>query len=232
MNPSPTVVVKKGGFFSALVTGLFTFLTVSVVCATGLGIIALKTFNPERFAELGRKLLADPPQWAEILPPALADAISDRRAFEYAENVEVQVSLRRSEGHDRYADLVVEVHNSGPETVSLLAMNVRLEDHEGVPERQLVAYAATPIAIDRGEWFGPLMPGVTRKFERTVWTEGHDLEGLRAVAELSDLRVFVARECALASAAREPRSGAATQSGPLGDERHEGAEEEGQVEVP
>ncbi len=188
MQSTPTVLVKKGGFLSAVAQGVFLFLTVSVVCVTLLGYKAMQNFNPERILTLGQKFLADPPNWAAILPPILADAGSDRRAPEYVDDVDVKVRLLPTPFDARASLAVVELHNRGDESISFLALNLRIENGDGVPIDETTAYGATPLPLPDCDWRGPLLPGATRKFTALL----HDFRGNAETAaiEISDVRVF------------------------------------------
>ena len=87
---------------------------------------------------------------------------------------------------DREAALV-EVANNGSETISMLALNIALEDERGVPVGETRTYVATPIACDEAEWRGLLFPKSTRRF--VVHCRG-DACGLRPTAQIVDLRVW------------------------------------------
>jgi hypothetical protein len=183
VNQAPSVIVKKDGFFTAVARGFFGLLTTAVVCATGLGVFSLHVID-KKFGDIksiGESVVGGMPKWRESLPPAIADAINDRRAPEYASNVDVKVRL--ADGKRKRA--VIEVTNNGDETISLLSLNIRLEDADGVPVRTFTSYAATPLALNDGDWRGPILPtSKTRKFAVVV-----PETDLTAVAEIADIRV-------------------------------------------
>lgn len=197
MNSMPSVIVNKGGFFTSLVKGVFTLLTTIVICASGVGVYTLHLVNSKfsDIKQIGQSVVEGMPKWRQSLPPALADAINDRRAGEYQSELGVSVTLVDTKRRDRQR-AVIEVKNNGNETVSLLALNIRLEDVNGVPVRTFVTYGATPLAID-DEWRGPLLPGATRKFVHDVAVGDYDLQ---ATAEIADVRVA----CATPVAAEAP----------------------------
>ncbi|MBI5863179.1 MAG: hypothetical protein HZB38_01435 [Planctomycetes bacterium] len=188
MTPVPNVIVKKGGFFTAIANGVFGLLTAAVVCASGLGVYSLHVLD-KRFGDIrsvGESVALGLPHLRESLPPVLSDAINDRRAADYLDHVSVKVKL--VDAHRRGTQrAVVEVTNNGDETISLLSLNLRLEDEDNVPIRSFVTYAATPLALPDDEWRGPILPGASRKFACPVWAE--DGEAVTAAAEVSDLRV-------------------------------------------
>ena len=189
MSGVPAVIVKKGGFLSALFNGLFGFLTVTVICASGLGVYALHIADNKvgGLLTMTGDLISDLPQWQQSLPPLLAETLDDRRAPQYREQVDVSVrAVTSSDSRDR-EQTVVEVVNKGSETISVLALNVVLEDKNGVPVRENRVYAATPIAIDEAEWRGPLFPHDARRF--VVCRCGHE-GGLRPTFQIAELRVW------------------------------------------
>jgi hypothetical protein len=100
-------------------------------------------------------------QWLEHMPPAVADAVSDRRAPEYRDHLRVSARLVDAGRHPR-PRAVIEVVNDGPDMISLLSVRTTLVDPNGDLVDEQSAYIATPLAIE-DEWRGPLMPGATRR---------------------------------------------------------------------
>lgn len=189
MSTMPTVVVRKGGFLSALFHGLFLFLTAVVVCACALGFYALRIVDEtagDLFA-VGRNVLSDLPRWQQALPPALAEALNDHRAADYRDQVKVSARLVPSARDVDREFTVIEIANNGPETITVLALNVVYEDEHGVPVRELRTYAATPLACNEGDWRGPLLPGSKRKFAERCW--GRD-GGSQVTVEVAELRIW------------------------------------------
>jgi hypothetical protein len=189
----PAVVVKKSGLFSALFHGLFGFLTAVVLCATGLGFYGLHIVDETASGlfSLGDNLIQGLPQWKEALPPMLAEALNDRRDPGYRSELDIAVQTVSSRNrHDR-PTTVIEVSNNGSETVTVLALNVVLEDENGVPVGEFRTYAATPLTVDEGDWRGPLLPGSTRKFTERCCGHG---DTVRATIEVAELRVWNEQE--------------------------------------
>ncbi len=189
MSSMPAVIVRKGGFLSALFHGLFGFLTAVVVCASGLGFYTLYVVNSkvgDVFAITG-EWVSNLPEWQQNLPPMLFETLDSRRAVDYLAQVDVSVWTVRSPRERDHDLTVIEVTNNGPETVTVLALNVLLEDEQGVPVREFRTYAATPLALDEGEWRGPLLPGSTRKFTRSCYR--HE-RGLKPTVDVAELRVW------------------------------------------
>jgi len=189
MNAVPPVIVRKGGLLTALFHGLFGFLAVLVICGSAVAVYGLHVVdgNISRFLELGSGVVAGLPQWREVLPPALAEALDDRRAPEYRGQLEIAARTAiDSERPDRGLT-VIEVHNRGTQTVSLLALNVTLETADGVPVDERQVYAATPIACEEAEWRGPLLPEATRRFALVGYGQR---TGLRPRVEVAELRLW------------------------------------------
>lgn len=189
MNPNGPVYVKRTSFLSALVYGVFGFLTTVVLCASGVGVYALHIADGRAgdLLGIGESILAGWPDWQNALPPALTDAIQDRRAPDYLSQMDVSVSIEPHED-GRYARAIVEVTNNGPETVTMMALNVSFENENHTPLSDFVSYAATPFAIDDGDWRGPLLPGSTRRYGRTI--RHANANDLTAVVEVSELRIW------------------------------------------
>jgi len=189
MNPNGPVYVKRTSFLSALVYGVFGFLTSVVLSAAGVGVYALHIADGRAgdLLSFGESFLAGWPEFQAALPPALTDAIQDRRAPDYLSQMDVSVRIEPRDD-DRSARAVVEVTNNGPKTVTLMALNVSIGDENHIPLSDFVTYAATPFAIDDGDWRGPLLPGSTRRYGRTI--RHANANELTAMVEVSELRVW------------------------------------------
>ena len=168
MHSGPSVVVHKGGFLASVARGFFTLLTVLVICVSGLAGAGLWLVNRhmDRFASVGTEVLRLLPDWQAALPPALADAVHDRRAPEYREQLQLTARVIPGDSSDE-PKLMLEVVNRGPQTVTMLAARVDFE-RDGVPVHTRLEYVITPLAIDKAEWPGPLLPGETRRIVRRL----------------------------------------------------------------
>ena len=124
--------------------------------------------------------------WQQALPPALADALDDRRDLTYRRSVDVSVDLIDG-ANSRMTTPVVEVVNRGDKVITLLCLRVAVEDEQGIPTREMTVYAATPLAID-SEWRGPLLPGSTRRFAIRSSRVGSD--ATTASLEITELHVW------------------------------------------
>lgn len=194
MQQVPSVVVRKGGFLAAVARGLFGFLIAAVVCASGIAVYALHTVDGriDNVVGLAETIVGNLKHVRENLPPVLADAIDDRRAEDYQGLVSVDVQCESVADAPDDSRITLHVYNQGDRTISLMALNVVLEDAEGKPLEDFRAYAATPLALDEDGWRGPLHPGQTREFVRwrhvPRWKCGEG--GVRAAVEVAQLRVF------------------------------------------
>lgn len=187
MSSAPAVVVKKGGAFSALFYGIAMILTTGIISASALGLYGLRIFDRqfEALGEAGQRLAEALPHWQETLPPVLADALNDRRAPEYVSNLETRARLIEGTSNGRRR-VLVEVTNRGDEAVSLLTLNLVLQDAGGVPLRDLRTFVATPLALRDPQLRGPLYPGMQRRY--VEWVDADEAESV--VAEIVQLRVF------------------------------------------
>ena len=123
------------------------------------------------------------PDWQKAMPPSVKDALNDRRAPEYRDQLDVSARLARVDGRQVVG---VEVVNNGSEIVSLLPLRVVLEDADGTPLREMAVYAATPLLIC-DEWPGPVLPGAgPRKVTQHVCCPN---AATKVTFEITDLRV-------------------------------------------
>jgi hypothetical protein len=192
MSGSPSVVVNKGGFFSALVKGFFGLLITAVICGTVLGVYTLNTLSGDVGRLLGSaeqiacRTIEILPQWQEAMPPIIAESLDDRRAIDYREFIDIQT--RKVEHHDGTTFFVVDIYNRGEETVTALPLRILVLDADGVPLRESNTYAATPLMIDE-EWNGPLLPGDDPRTVSVVMRGYQNYTLDRASVEIVDLRI-------------------------------------------
>src|SRR5262245_43011116 len=186
-----TPVIVKRGFLSSLVSGVCTFLTISVICGTALGGFALHLLDKKSgdLSAISGNVLQNLPKLKESLPDALADAINDRSAVDYRSNLDVKVRL--VDGRRDRQRIVVRIENNGTETISLLSLNLVMKDADAAPLGDFVAYAATPLALTHEDWRGPILPGSVREFTRTLRLEDRASE---VGYEITQLRVKTPHE--------------------------------------
>ena len=200
MASGPAVIVKKGGFFTAVANGVFGLLITTVICAAGLGVYAIRVVNGQAGSVVSavEGILSAAPEWMESMPPLLSDVLHDRRDPTYEQHINAKVWLDVDEWDDQ-TRVVFEIENDGPHTVTLMAARVVLKNDRGVPIRELTTYIATPITADTcdGEWRGPLFPNKTRSFARELsWRDRDEIKSVDI--EITELRVWDAEESALA----------------------------------
>lgn len=192
MSSGPSVIVNKSGFLSSLAKGVFGTLAVAIVCASALGFYGMRMFDRHvgqllsGAGALVPEVIEALAAWQKALPPALADALNDRRAPEYATSLAVAARICPNSGRGGGQVAVVEVANQGAEAVTLHALRLVVEDGQGVPLEERIVYAATPLAVE-DEWRGPLWPGQTR---RIAWRLSGSTAGVSVTAETTDLRVW------------------------------------------
>jgi hypothetical protein len=185
-------VVRRGGFLTALVHGVFGLLIAVIICGAGVGLYAMNIVDRKADKVLnisGDVLESLPetlPQLVESLPPALADAINDVRDPAYRDKIDLDVRLGAPGGRHGAREVIIHANNRGDQTVTLLAVRVVLVDENEDPVRAVATYAATPLAIEN-EWRGPLMPGSERICSLHAW---HSEGDLSPRVEITDLRVW------------------------------------------
>ena len=194
MSTQPTIIVKKGGFFSSLFTGVFGLLITVVICASGLGFYALHTANRTvtGLFGIGGQMMAGLPEWQKNMPPMLAQLLDERRAPDYRDDMEISAKLLTDQTVSKNGAILVTVTNQGPETVMVLALTMTLENTDGVPLVERRVYAATPITIDEDEWRGPLLPSETRKFlvRPCRYSNPPDLDDAEVTVSIADIWIW------------------------------------------
>jgi hypothetical protein len=192
MNTGPSVVVNKSGFLSSIAKGIFGTLIALIICGTVLGFAGLRMADKHAGKIIDGTCVVLPElidaaaQWQDILPPVLADALNDRRAFEYREQVEIAKTIKRYDAkYGERAVVALEITNEGEEVVSLMMLRMVVED-EGPHSVVKVVNVATPLAVE-DDWAGPLLPGQTRKVPVSI----RDVDGeLDVSIELTELRLW------------------------------------------
>lgn len=184
-----TVVRKRLSFLSVTVISLTAIIVTTVVSASGLAIYALKIADGKTDSLVGLvgEAVQSLPEFCKGLPPALADAINDRRKPGYRDQLDVSVRLGREGRNRRGRVIIVEVVNRGEETVSLLSMRLVGLDGDGDPVFEKNTWVATPLQID-DDWRGPLLPHETRQIPLFCYGTG-DSQEVRA--EITDIRIWL-----------------------------------------
>ncbi len=184
MNSGAAVIVNKGGFFSALVRGVFGTVITLLICVTALGLFGLHLAD-KHVSAVTREILETLPEWQRAFPPVIADALNDRRAPEYRDSLEITTKFVADVRDDERGLIVLEIQNKGPETVSLLGVRMVVEDDSQRHVSEHNTAAATPFVLADNP--GPLLPGATRAIVQRLW----DVAGVpKTRVEVTELRVW------------------------------------------
>lgn len=189
MSRNAPVVVRKGGFFSSLVLGLFGTIAVVVICAAAVVIYGMNLVDRkfDHVVRLAPEMLHTLEDWQSFLPPVFSDALRDRRDPAYRDKVELSVDfLFDDRGAGRAA--VLTINNNGRETISLLGVRLVVENDAGAPIRDWVEYPVTPLALEH-EWPGPLLPDSDRRIRLHGPPSDSLTHHLRA--EIVELRTWI-----------------------------------------
>jgi hypothetical protein len=184
MSTGPAVIVNKGGFFGALARGLFGAVITVVICGTALGVYGLHLAD-KHLSGLTRQVMTALPQWQQILPPVLADALNDRRAPEYRESLDITSRYVPNARDSGRGALLIDVQNKGTQTVSLLTLHMVVEDQSDERFYELSTAVATPLSI--ADHRGPLPPGSSREIVQRLW---HVAGAPQVKVEVNELRVW------------------------------------------
>lgn len=177
---------------TALFLGIFGVGGVGIVAGATVVLYSLRILDGKATALLGfaGNTVESLPELINALPPVIGDVLSDRRAPDYAANLDLSVRFVANEQGEGVRP-VVSVTNKGKEVVSMLAVRVAALDAHKTPLREWTEVVATPIAIDL-DWRGPLMPGATRHVVLSSWRNfpADKIDALSAAPEISELRVW------------------------------------------
>lgn len=182
------VTVYRSSFFSSLVYGICGVIGIGIIGAVGIGLYGLNMVDRkfDHVLATGSGIIRSLPEVRESLPAVFADALNDRRAPEYREQLDVRANVVPAGPGGTGAQVVVEAVNHGPDIVTLLAIRVNLEDADGRLLQSNSAYIATPLAVE-DEWAGPIMSGSTRREALRLWSTHPDV---KAGVEVCDIRVW------------------------------------------
>jgi hypothetical protein len=189
MGKNSPVVIYRSGFGSSLVLGLCGTICVVLVCATCVAVYGVKVVNDRvgSLMEMSPAALTALANWQQAMPPAVNDALHDRRMPEYREQVHVTATLVRDLHTERLVP-IVEVSNDGDQIVSLMSLRLQIEDDASMPVQECTVFAATPLAIE-ADWRGPLLPGSKRRF-KAPQIRANTIGELNVSWEISELRVW------------------------------------------
>ena len=189
MHPNPP---RRMSALTALVLGVCGLGMTGIVAGSGIVVYTLSIANGKAsdiFA-LAEHTFDGLPKLLESLPPIISDALSDRRAPEYAGKVSIEVGFVPGGRGDSLCPSLI-VKNNGDQTVSFLTVRVAAIGENGRALEDWTEVIATPIAIE-DEWRGPLMPGSTRyvtlRGSRRLNPER--VNQIRGAVEITDVRVW------------------------------------------
>ena len=187
-------VQKRMSPLTALFLGIFGVGAVGIAAGSSIVLYAMRILDTKGSEILGfaEGTVAALPSVIDALPPAINDLLNDRRAPEYARQLDIDVRLTAGEQPGSWRP-VLTITNQGEEVVSMLAVRVAVLLQDGVPVREWTEVVATPIAID-DDWRGPLFPHATR---HVVLSRRHCRGALTVngaipttVAEVSEIRLW------------------------------------------
>ena len=177
---------------TAMFLGIFGVGGVGIFAGAAVVLYTLRIIDNKASALIGfaGTTVESLPELIASLPPAIGDVLNDRRAPDYAANLDLSVRFVANEQGEGVRP-VVTVINKGKEVVSMLAVRVAALDARKVPVREWTEVVATPIAAD-DDWRGPLMPGATRHVVLSSWRSfpADKAESISAAPEISELRVW------------------------------------------
>ncbi|MFQ5413286.1 MAG: hypothetical protein ACE5E6_02390 [Phycisphaerae bacterium] len=149
--------------WTALMLGLSAVGVIGIVCTAGVLLYVMRVADRQASSVLGvvGHAVDGLPELIGSLPPAVADALRDRRAPAYARSLSVVTDYVLA-GERRGVIPVATIENKGDELVTMLGLRVVALDARGRPIREWTQVVATPVTID-DDWRGPLAPGATRR---------------------------------------------------------------------
>lgn len=177
---------------TAFFLGLFGVGAVTIASLAGIVLYGLRVIDKRSDAVFGivQNTVENLPQLVEELPKAVGDLLRDRRAFEYAPNVDVAARFLFDEKRERVRPTLT-ITNKGPEVISLLAVRVAALNAQNDAVAEWTETVATPLGIS-DDWRGPLAPGATRHvLLHGDWLFGRgDATALKPSIEVSELRIW------------------------------------------
>jgi len=178
---------------TALVIGIFGIGAITVASTAAIVLFGMSIVDAKVSDVLGiaQGTIEGLPDLIESAPAAIADILNDRRAPEYAADLDVKVAFV---SQDRSGSVrpTLTITNKGNKVVSMLAIRVAALKDGTIPVREWTEVVATPIAIE-DEWRGPLFPGSTRYVLLSSGYRGVPAQmtgDIVAAVEISEIRVW------------------------------------------
>lgn len=193
-------IVNRRSFFGTLAWGVSMTLIMLIIGGAsiilyGMNIADRKSDSLFTFANQAVNNL---PAMLRSMPPLISDMLQDERRPDYVGQIQVvarvsEQPLNTHHGECYGRPIVLEVHNSGKDVVSLLSLHVSAVNSKNEPMTEGTVWVATPIACDE-DWSGPLMPGSTRRITardlRFFVNANESKDITRIDTEISDVRVW------------------------------------------
>jgi hypothetical protein len=177
---------------TALFLGMFGVGAVGIASGATIVLYGMRIIDQKASAVVGfaENTITGLPDLLRSLPPAVAELLNDRRAPEYAGNLDMKLDFVPNERNGGLRP-VMSITNTGDEVVSMLAVRVAAMDARGLPVEEWTQVVATPIAVD-DDWRGPLFPGKTRHVVLSGWRSvpAERAEKLNGDVEVSELRIW------------------------------------------
>lgn len=179
--------------FTALFLGIFGTVSVGIVSSGTVALYALHIVDSKTsyILDFAEGAVANLPEFIDSLPAAISDILHDRRAPEYAANMDVELNFVMDKKRGKIRP-TLNITNNGDEVVSIMAVHVAALNEDQAPIREWTEVVATPLAIDN-DWRGPIMPGETRYVLLSSGWRGitiEDAEKIRGVVEITEMRIW------------------------------------------
>lgn len=142
--------------------------------------------NVSSIVQVATNSVDDLPGWLVELPELFEKVFNDRRALEYADSLDFDVTfVTDARG---VVTPALTIRNTGRETVSYLSVRVAALNEDDIPVGEWTELVATPVGIEE-ELRGLLLPGATRHVMLDGRWKGKGDFTLKGVTEVSDIRV-------------------------------------------
>ena len=186
-------VQKRMSPITAFFLGIFSVIAIGIASGTLITLYGMYVIDAKASSVLGlaKGTITGLPDLLDSLPPAVSDVLNDRRAPEYAAQLEIDVHLITDERSGGVRP-VLTVTNTGDEVVSMLAVRVAALNADSVPLRDWTQVVATPLAIE-DDWRGPLFPHGQRHVVLPGFLSRRligEVQRLSTVSEISELRLW------------------------------------------
>ncbi len=187
---------KRMSPWTALFLGMFGVGAVGIAAGTSIVLYTMRVADNGLRDVFGiaESTIDGLPELIDSLPPAAKELLNDRRAPDYASQLDVDVRFV-SGSKGRGSVPAIKITNNGDEVVSMLAVRIAALNQHGTPIKEWTEVVATPVAIDH-DWRGVLMPGATRHVVFSGW-HGIDVsptEIADGAYEISEIRLWQQHE--------------------------------------